>query len=50
MGEVERVLQMQQRRDEFRREVITKVGAWSLDNPRRRPDMEAIFPKQIAFH
>lgn len=48
MGEVERVLQMQQRRDEFRREVITKVGAWSLDNPRRRPDMEAIFPKQIA--
>jgi len=48
MGEVERVLQMQPRRDEFRREVIAKVGAWSLDNLRKRPDMEAIFPKQIA--
>jgi predicted Ser/Thr protein kinase len=48
MGEVERVLQMQQRRDEFRREVIAKVGAWSLDHPRQRPDMEAIFPKQIS--
>jgi len=48
MGEVERVLQMQSRREEFRREVITKIGAWSVDNPRRKPDMEKIFPRQIA--
>ena len=45
MGEVERVLQMQQRRDEFRREVIAKIGAWSIDNPRQKPDMEKIFPR-----
>ena len=48
MGEVERVLQMQARREEFRREVIAKIGAWSVDNPRRKPDMEKIFPRQIA--
>jgi serine protein kinase len=48
MGEIERVLEMQPRRDEFRREVITKVGAWSLDNPKQKPDMERIFPRQIA--
>jgi serine protein kinase len=48
MNEVERVLEMQNRRDEFRREVITKVGAWSIDHPRQRPDFERIFPRQIA--
>jgi serine protein kinase len=48
MSEVERVLEMQSRREEFRREVITKVGAWSIDNPRQKPDMEKIFPRQIA--
>jgi len=48
MGEVERVLQVQGRREEFRREVIAKIGAWSVDNPRRKPDMEKIFPRQIA--
>jgi serine protein kinase len=48
MGEVERVLEMQNRREEFRREVITKVGAWSIDHPRQKPDMEKIFPRPIA--
>jgi serine protein kinase len=48
MGEVERVLEVQTRRDEFRREVIAKVGAWSLDNPRQKPDLERIFPRYLA--
>jgi len=48
MSEVERVLEMQSRREEFRREVIAKVGAWSIDNPRQKPDMEKIFPRQIS--
>ncbi len=48
MGEVERVLGMQSRREEFRRDVITKVGAWSIDHPRQKPDTENIFPAQIA--
>jgi serine protein kinase len=48
MGDVERTLQMQARREEFRREVISKVGGWAIENPRRKPDMEKIFPQQIA--
>jgi serine protein kinase len=48
MAEVERSLEMQNRREEFRREVIAKIGAWSIDNPRQKPDMEGIFPSQIS--
>ena len=48
MGEVERVLQMQSRHEEFRREVIAKIGAWSIDHLRQKPDLEKIFPRQIA--
>ncbi len=33
---------------DFRAEVIAKIGAWSLDNPGRRPDYERIFPRPIA--
>src|SRR6185503_4730683 len=36
------------RRDEFRREVITRIGAWSIDHPRQKPDYDAIFPRPIA--
>lgn len=48
MSDVERALEMQTRREEFRREVINKIGAWSVDNPRQKPDMEIIFPGQIS--
>ena len=48
MTEIEKVLEMHSRREEFRREVIAKVGAWSIDHPRQMPDMETIFPSQIA--
>ncbi len=33
---------------DFRHEVISKIGAWSLDNPGKRPDYERIFPRPIA--
>jgi len=48
MAEVERVLEMHNRRDEFRREVIAKIGAWSIDHLRQKPDLERIFPRQIG--
>jgi len=48
MAEVERILQVSGRRDEFRREVITRIGAWSIDHPRQKPSYEAIFPRPIA--
>ena len=48
MGEIERVLDMSNRREEFRREVIARIGAWSIDHPRQKPDYESIFPRPIA--
>jgi serine protein kinase len=48
MAEVERILQVTSRRDEFRREVISRIGAWSIDHPRQRPDYEQIFPRPIV--
>jgi serine protein kinase len=48
MSEVERVLEMQSRREDFRREVIAKIGAWSIDHLRQKPDLEKIFPRQIV--
>ena len=49
MSEVERIARTSAAaRDEFRREVIARIGAWSLDHPRQRPDYERIFPRPIA--
>jgi predicted Ser/Thr protein kinase len=47
MADVESILEMSGRRDEFRREVISRIGAWSVDHPRQRPDYEKIFPRPI---
>ncbi|HVY39467.1 MAG TPA: serine protein kinase PrkA [Polyangia bacterium] len=48
MADIERILQVSGRRDEFRREVISRIGAWSIDHPRQKPDYEQIFPRPIA--
>jgi serine protein kinase len=51
MTDVERVLEVGSgdgKREDFRREVIAKIGAWSIDNPKRKPDYELIFPRPIA--
>ena len=48
MGEIERILSASNRREEFRREVISRIGAWSIDHPRQKPDYETIFPRPIA--
>jgi serine protein kinase len=48
MGDIERILEVANRREEFRREVISRIGAWSIDHPRQRPDYESIFPKAIT--
>ena len=51
MGDVERMLEVgsgEGRREEFRREVISRIGAWSLDHPGKKPDYERIFPRPIA--
>ena len=48
MNDVERILEVSGRREEFRREVIARIGAWSIDHPRQNPDYERIFPRPIA--
>jgi len=51
MSDVERLLGVQSRgmsASDFRHEVISKIGAWSLDNPHQRPDYERIFPRPIT--
>ncbi|HET6281995.1 MAG TPA: serine protein kinase PrkA, partial [Polyangia bacterium] len=48
MGDIERMLEVGARKDEFRREVIARIGAWSIDHPRQKPDYERIFPRPIA--
>src|SRR6266540_5010936 len=44
---IERILEVSGKRDEFRREVISRIGAWSVDHPRQKPDYERIFPRPI---
>jgi serine protein kinase len=51
MVEVERSLHVGVggvRADDFRREIIAKIGAWSLDHRDQRPDYEQIFPRPLA--
>jgi predicted Ser/Thr protein kinase len=48
MADVERILEVAGRREEFRREVISRIGAWSIDHPRQKPDYEKIFPRPIV--
>ena len=48
MGGIERILETSNRREEARREIISRIGAWSIDHPRQKPDYETIFPKPIA--
>jgi serine protein kinase len=48
MTDIERMLDVSNRKDEFRREVIARIGAWSIDHPRQKPDYEKIFPRPIA--
>ena len=51
MTEVERSLHVETGKGsaaDFRREIIAKVGAWSLDHPEQKPDYEQIFPRPLT--
>ena len=49
MTEVERHLDVGSgaKREGFRRDIISRIGAWSVDHPNRRPDLESLFPRHI---
>lgn len=48
MAEVERTLGVEGDREDFRRGLIARIGAWAVDHPGRRPDYAEVFPQQLA--
>ena len=44
MREMEKTLEVSGRADDFRADLIAKVGAWSLDHLNQKPDYGLIFP------
>jgi predicted Ser/Thr protein kinase len=44
MRDIEKTLEVSGRSDDFRADLIAKVGAWSLDHPNQKPDYGQIFP------
>jgi predicted Ser/Thr protein kinase len=48
MSGLEKTLGVSGRRDEFRSDVIQKIGAWSVDHPGQKPSLTSIFPKHFA--
>jgi predicted Ser/Thr protein kinase len=49
MSEVEKTLGVGAKRDDFRHDVISRIGAWSIDNPNSKPSYGDIFPKHFQL-
>jgi predicted Ser/Thr protein kinase len=49
MGEVEKTLGVGPKRDDFRHEVISRIGAWSIEHPGQKPDFPQVFPRQLQM-
>jgi predicted Ser/Thr protein kinase len=47
MGEVEKTLGVGPKRDDFRHEVISRIGAWSIEHPGQKIDYTVVFPRQL---
>ena len=48
MSEVEKTLGVGVKRDDFRHDIISRIGAWSVDHAGQRPDFAVIFPKHFS--
>ncbi|HEY3351902.1 MAG TPA: serine protein kinase PrkA [Polyangia bacterium] len=48
MLEVEKTIGVGTKRDEFRHEVISRIGAWSIDHPNQKPSYADVFPKAFT--
>ena len=44
MRDIEKTLEVSGRSDDFRGDLIAKIGAWSLDHLNQKPDYASIFP------
>lgn len=49
MSEVERTLGVGAKRDDFRGDVISRIGAWSIDHPNQKANFAEIFPKHFEL-
>ena len=48
MVKVEQSLDVGNKGGDFRREVISRIGAWSIDNPQQKPDYPSIFAREFT--
>jgi predicted Ser/Thr protein kinase len=48
MSEVERTLGVGGKKDEFRQDIIARIGAWSIDHPNQKPSYGQVFPKYFT--
>ncbi|MBK6848684.1 MAG: serine protein kinase PrkA [Proteobacteria bacterium] len=48
LAEVERTLGVEGNVDDFRRGLISRIGAWALDHPDRRPEYAEVFPQHLT--
>ncbi len=49
MAEIERTLGAGDKPEELRREIISRIGAWSIEHPGQRPDYAEVFPRQLQM-
>ena len=49
MSEVEKTLGVGAKRDDFRHDVISRIGAWSIDHAGQKPSYADIFPKNFQL-
>jgi predicted Ser/Thr protein kinase len=47
MTDVEKTLGVGPKREEFRHEVISRIGAWSIEHPGQKVDYQQVFPRQL---
>jgi serine protein kinase len=47
MVEVEKTLGVAPKRDDARHEIISRVGAWSIEHPGQKIDYALVFPRQL---
>ncbi len=49
MGDVEKTLGVAGKRDDFRHEIISRIGAWSIEHPGKKPDFALVFPRHLQM-
>jgi predicted Ser/Thr protein kinase len=49
MQEVEKTLGVSGKRDDFRHEVISRIGAWTIDHPGQKIDYGQVFPRHLQL-